>query len=40
MKSSTSEAIAAISAIITAHAVIGYFLFTVYNIEVPKSRTE
>ena len=40
MKSSTSEAISAVSAIVTAHILIGFFLYTAYNIEVPKVRTD
>lgn len=40
LKNSTSEAIAAVAAILTAHFVIGYFIYTAYNIEVSKIRTD
>lgn len=40
MKSSTSEAISAIVTVIAAHIIIAFFIYTAYNIEVPKARTD
>ena len=38
LKSSTSEAISAVATIITAHILIGYFLYVAYNYEDSKSQ--
>ena len=39
-KSSTSEAISAVASIITAHLIIGYFLYTAYTYEKSKTRQD
>ncbi|OMJ74111.1 hypothetical protein SteCoe_27031 [Stentor coeruleus] len=40
MKSSSSEAISAMATVIAAHIIIAFFIYTAYNIEVSKDRTD
>lgn len=39
-KNSTSEAMSAVGAIVTAHIIIGYFLYAAYNYSPVKVRKE